>query len=473
MLQNWLILLPELVLISFFPTAWLINHYRENKTAKTFFTLSKLFLLASLLFTIIFYNKSVWPDLWQNSQYTTLFKVATYLIGFVWFYLSSKWFLNKDRSSFKFYMSGMLCILLFGILLSSQNFIIPIIIVPTLCILTHTLILQHWDEERVQKIAKLYASFAFIFCSLLLIGCFILWHEFRTLDYSAIKQILENRQPSVLIYSAIIMIISSLLFMMAAAPFHFWYIGTISSVILPICGFLTLIPPFAYLSCLITLMSEVFSPLLPNLHPLIEYIALFSIIIGALSTGGQTNIRRLFAFSSTYNLGVMLLGIISFNSGAIVTSFIYTIIYVMAMTGIYTAFLALKSKGDYLSDLNDIQGLSEAKPYVSAAIVIFMISLIGIPPLLGFWGRISLFNTLILEERWAHVIILLVSIVFMANAYLQVIRTIYFEPRKNSFDRTDKAIYLCLLINLLLIFISILNPAYLLHDAQIALSGVN
>ena len=471
MLQNWLILLPELALISFFPTAWLINHYRENKTAKTFFTLSKIFLLASLLFTIIFYNKSVWPCLWQNSQYTTLFKIATYLIGFVWFYLSSKWFLNKNRSSFKFYMAGMLCILLFGILLSSQNFIVPIIIVPILCILTHTIMLQHWDEERIQKTANLYLCFALIFCALLLIGCFILWHEFKTLDYTAIKQSLENQQPSLLIYNAIIMIISSLLFMMAAAPFHFWFIGTISASILPVCGFLTLIPTFAYLSSLITLMSNVFYPLHQNLHSLIECVALISIIVGALSTGGQSNIRRLFAFSSTYNLGVMLLGIISFNSEAIVASFIYTIIYVMAMTGIYTAFLALKSKGDYLSELNDIQGLSETKPYVSAAIVIFMISLIGVPPLLGFWGRLSLFNILILEERWTHVIVLLVSIIFMANAYLQVIRTIYFEPRQNSFDRTDKAIYICLFINLLLIFISILNPAYLLHDAQISLSG--
>lgn len=473
MLQNWLILLPEFAIISFFPAAWIINHYRENKTAKTFFTLSKISLLASLLFTIIFYNKSVWPDLWENSKYTTLFKIAIYIICFVWFYLSSKWFLNKDRSSFKFYTAGMLCILLFGILLSSQNFIIPIIIVPSLCVLTHTLILQHWDEERVQKIAKLYKTFALIFCTILIGGCFIIWNEFKSLDYATIQQALEGHPPSLLIYSAIIMIISSLLFMMAAAPFHFWYIGTISTVILPICGFLTLIPPFAYLSCLITLMGEVFSPLQQNLYHLIEYIAIFSIIIGSLSAGGQTNIRRLFAFSSTYNLGVMLLGIISFNSEAIMASFIYTIIYVMAMTGIYTAFLALKSKGDYLSELSEMQGLSETKPYVSAAIVIFMISLIGVPPLLGFWGRLSLFNILILEERWTHVIILLISIIFMANAYLQIIRTIYFEPIKNSFDRTDKAIYICLFINLLLIFISILNPSYLLHDAQIALSGVN
>ena len=68
---------------------------------------------------------------------------------------------------------------------------------------------------------------------------------------------------------------------------------------------------------------------------------------------------------------------------------------------------------------------------------------------------------------------LLVALILMANAFLQVIRTVYFMPRQNSFDRTDKAIYICLFLNLLLVLISILNPAYLLHDAEIVLSGVS
>ena len=92
MLQNWLILSPELLLLSFVPIAWIVNTWRESKTAKTFFTLSKFFLAAAMVLTVVFYNKSVWPDLWQNNRYTTLFKVLIYLAGLVWFYLSSKWF---------------------------------------------------------------------------------------------------------------------------------------------------------------------------------------------------------------------------------------------------------------------------------------------------------------------------------------------------------------------------------------------
>ena len=143
------------------------------------------------------------------------------------------------------------------------------------------------------------------------------------------------------------------------------------------------------------------------------------------------------------------------------------------MTGIYTVFLGLKSKGDYLELLEDISGLSEVRPYISAAFLIFMVSLIGVPPLLGFWGRLSLINTLAWEERWGHILMLMIALVLMANAYLQVIRTVYFQPLRHNFDRTDKAIYICLFINLILVLISILNPAYLLHDAEIVLNGVS
>lgn len=472
MLQNWLILLPELSLFVFLPVAWLVNEYRESKTAKTFFTLSKFFLLAALLFTIVFYNKSVWQGWWINSRYTTMFKVVVYLVGLAWFYLSSKWFLNKSRSSFLFYIIGMTMLLLFGLLLSAQNFWLPSVLVPLLCLLTGKLILQHWDEDRVRSVANFYGASAALFCLLLWGGVAVLQFRIGSVEYVDVQRFLAASPADIWTYAAVVMIIASLLFMMAAAPFHLWFVSAISVAVLPVCGFLTLIPPFVYLSCLITLMTGAFAPLAASLHPLLLGIALCSLVIGAVSANGQCNIRRLFAFSSVYNLGFMLFGILAFNAGAVVSAFVYTIIYVLAMTGIYTVFLGLKSKGDYLDALEDISGLSEVKPYISAAFLVFMVSLIGVPPLLGFWGRLSLINTLVLEERWGHVLLLLTALVFIANAYLQVIRRVYFSPLKNSFDRTDKAIYICLFVNLLLVLISILNPDDFLQDAEIVLSGV-
>ena len=107
MVQNWLILLPELSFLIYLIISWQVNNHRRDKTPKTFFTLSKIFILIIIISTIVFYNKSVFPKVWINDNYTTLFKTVMYLIALVWFYLSSKWFLSKNRPSFLFYALAM------------------------------------------------------------------------------------------------------------------------------------------------------------------------------------------------------------------------------------------------------------------------------------------------------------------------------------------------------------------------------
>ncbi len=471
-MQNWLILLPEISLLSFFPISFLVNRYRSSKTSKTFFTLSKFSLLSSIFFTLIFYNQSVAPDLLLNNQYSTMFKLLLYAAALVWFYLSSKWFLNKNRTSYNYYSIAMLMVFLFGILISAQNLKVLLFCIPLLCCLTYKLILQHWDEERVSHVARNYLYFSMLFILCLYLGVLCLRYYAGSFSAITIKNWLQSQAviaPEV--YISAVLITMVLLFMMSAAPFHLWFVDTLSLSILPVCGFLSIIPPLAYLSALIFLTNGTFLPLYHNLMPLLHTVAILSLFIGSLSTNEENNIRRLFAFSTIYNLGFMLLGVLSFKSGAIVSSFVYTIIYVMAMTGIYTVFLGLKSKGDYLSDISDITGMSDTRPYLSAAFAVFIISIIGVPPMLGFWGRLSLADTLVLEERWLDAVLLLCALVIIANTFIQIIRKIYFKPSMIHFDRTDKAIYICLFVNLLLAMIIILNPSYMLKYAENILSG--
>ena len=133
MLQNWFILLPELCMLAFFLVAWPVDLFRREKTAKTFFTLAQFFLLAVICFTILFYNKSVFPRYWQNTPLTTLFKTFVYLLSWAWFYLSSKWFLTKNRPSFKFYAICFMLLFGFDILASASSLLTLGLAVPFVC----------------------------------------------------------------------------------------------------------------------------------------------------------------------------------------------------------------------------------------------------------------------------------------------------------------------------------------------------
>ncbi len=467
MLQDWLILLPELLLLAFLPVAWLVNLYRESKTAKTFFTLSRVFLAAAILCTLIFYNRSVWPDWLRNTRLTTLFKMLCYVIGLIWFYLSSKWYLNKNRSSYRFYLLCMGLLLVYGLLISSRNLLLFGLLFPIWALLTGALIYQHWDEGRMTRAVKIYAASAGLFGGLLWAGIVLLAYYAGTLSYAGLKTVPLSAGT----YAGMALVTSCCLFMLAAAPFHLWFVSALEKAVLPVCGFLTLVPLFAMFSCLLTLVGGAFSAAAPMLRGLLLASAVLSFLIGALSAGGQSNFRRLFAFVSVFNIGLILFGLADFKADSVLGTFIYALIYIMSITGIYTVFLGLKSRGDYLDSLEEIGGLSAEKPYLSASALIFMFSLVGIPPLLGFWGRLALVNTLVSAERWIDMVLLLVAVIFIVSAFLRVIGTVYFEPRQKTFDRTDKAIYICLLINLVLVLIAIINPHFLFYEAQIALLG--
>ena len=187
MLQNWFILLPEICMLSFFLVAWCVNSFRQEKTSKTFFSLAQVFLLASMACSVLFYNKSAFPLIWQNTSFNTLFKSFAGLLAWAWFYLSSKWFLNKNRPSFKFYTICFALLFCFDILASSSSFLTLCVVFPLISLFYYLLVLQHWDTSRVEKTARLYLLCAVIFTLLLWGGTAILYHFSGAFDYASVK----------------------------------------------------------------------------------------------------------------------------------------------------------------------------------------------------------------------------------------------------------------------------------------------
>ena len=474
MLQNWFILLPEICMLSFFAIVAPKAFLHKEITAKSFFSYVQLFLLAALASTIIFYNKSAFPEYWQNSSFTTLFKFFVYLLAWAWFYLSSIWFLNKNRPSGYFYLICFALLLGFDILASSTSLITLAVVIPYICFFYYKLILRHWDIEQVRLPAKNYIICAIFFTILLVLGISLIYMQTKTFSYEGIKIFFtKNNIPSSTTYLGVLFVLSSLLFMMAVAPFHHWFISFIGRGVLPVCGFITIIPPLIYLCTLINLINECFPYFINQITSILTVFGAISVIIGAFSANGEKNIRRLFGYINIYCSGFMLIGLMNFSNSSIVASFAYIAICVLSFGGIYTIFLGIKSKGDYLSDTDAISGFYTMRPFMSAALLIFMFSLMGLAPTLGFFGYLSVINNLVESGYWLNLSLILFALLFVVGACLQIVRVIYFETPVNKFDRSDKAIYICLFVNTLLVFISLINPAWLLYDALVILGSIS
>ncbi len=466
-------LLPEITLLLGSLIMMLTERFRSASTPKTNFTIAKVSIFLSLVLSIIFYNQSFWPEYFKNTPYTTASKVLMEILALVSCYLGCKWFLTKNRSSLSFYLSVTISVLLLSLGISAQNLLVMLGCLDIAFLLNIVFIKLYPDAEEVSPIMHRYIMGFVIMNIFCIMGLYLMHAHGIAYDFAAAKKAYSQiTNPSFKEYLSVVLIIITLFYMLGIAPFHFWFANVQAVSILPVSMFLSFIPPVAYLSILINVLYNVFYPLFGTLHLFIIGCAVLSVILGAVGANSENNLKKLFAYVSLYNLGAVLLCLADFNAKGIFTGFVCLIVYILALLGIYTVLYAFKRKGDYVAEIGNLSGSSTVLPYASASFLIFLVSLLGTPPMLGFLGKLSIINYLIVQGSYAFIGIILMATLLLAYAFLKIIKTIYFDKNESGFDRVDKGVYICLTINLFLVLMSILNPSYLLHDAEPLLTTV-
>ncbi len=439
-------------------TAWL----RDKNTPKTFYTIAKFGVWAALAAEIIWYYQSGEAE---DSQ-IMLFKVIVYLLLLGNMYISLKWFLGDDRPSFRFYFLIVLMQLLLIAAVSAEDLLVFMLFLQGGVLLTYLLMRTELDPDEAYPEIRRFGVIALIYAGIGLAGVWGLFSLSGSFDFGAVSAYLKVHQQEAAVFAACAMILVSLLFVLGVAPFHFWMSGAFSEAILPVSGYLSIVPLFAYYACLLNLVSGVMMPVYPLLRPAIEVFAVLSVVIGAVGANGENNVRRLFVYSRIFVIGVVLSVLLTFSSAAGFSGFVYLLVSMLALTGIYTVFYAFKSKGDYLSDLNDIAGLAESKPYLAAAVLLFMTSLLGFPPLIGFLGMVIVVNHLVDLHSYGLLLTVIFGILMMASAYLRVIKVMYFDSKHRGFDRVDRGIYVILLADVVIIVALLLSPRELLGAVE-------
>ena len=471
MLTDYIALLPEVVLSLGLLIMMLIRFCRHHNTPKTFYTVSRFFLLIGAVSTAVFYNQNV-GELFYNNLFTTLFKMLIYMFTFVWGYLSAKRFISKGTPSFLFYEIILFNVLAFSLAISSRNFLFLFLgLAPSFVINYFLLRIERATNEYRQS--NCFLGLSLLFMLIFAIGVAVLYRYFGSFDYAVIERGLGIRSQLIKpYYMAFAFILCAMLFMLAAAPFHFWFAGAVGTSILPVAGYLTIIPPLAYFACIVNVCVNAFYPLLGWFNQVFLAFGLLSIFVGAVGANSESNLRKIFAYGGLYYIGVTLLALFPLNDNSLMAAFTYLLVYEVAICGIYTVFFGYRVKGEYMSEMKDIKGVATQRSFLTAALLVFMISLIGTPPLLGFLGKLAVINSFVITRHYVLIAFMMVAMLILAYAYLKIITVSYFEPRNNNFDIVDKGVYICLIINIILILVAVINPKYLMHDVEQMLVAV-
>jgi len=272
------------------------------------------------------------------------------------------------------------------------------------------------------------------------------------------------------IFIGILFISIALLFKVAAAPFHMWSPDVYEGSPTPITAFFSVVPKIALLALYVRLFFYAFYEFIPLWQELFLICAIISMIWGSIAALSQKRIKRLMAYSGIVNVGYMLVGIASGTITSIVGLLMYLIVYITMTIGFFSFILGTQHyKTNYLNVfLIDLKNIGKTQTILGISIFIILFSMVGLPPLAGFFGKMYLFFSVMNSNLYLAAILGVLSSVVSAFYYIRMIKIIYFENSKSFtlYKQMDKNNSYVLTISILLLIIFMISSDALLLNCH-------
>jgi len=253
----------------------------------------------------------------------------------------------------------------------------------------------------------------------------------------------------------LVFVFAGLAFKMSAVPFHMWTPDVYEGAPTPVTTFFASAPKVAAVALGLRVAIEAMGPAVAEWRQIVIFASLASIIFGAVAAIGQRNIKRLLAYSSINNVGFMLVGLAAGTPAGVASVLLYLAIYIAMTVGSFLVVLQMRdANGDPVESIDSLSGLSESRPGLAAAMAIFMFSLAGIPPLLGFFAKLAVFQAAVQAGLFPLAVAGFVGSVIGAYYYLRIIKVMYFDTPAPAFQRSRDTAVEYAILTVMAVFIS-------------------
>ncbi|NKB51346.1 MAG: NADH-quinone oxidoreductase subunit NuoN [Rhizobiaceae bacterium] len=231
----------------------------------------------------------------------------------------------------------------------------------------------------------------------------------------------------------IVFVLAGIAFKISAVPFHMWTPDVYEGAPTPVTAFFAAAPKIAAMAMLIRVVQGAFEPASADWRQIITFLAIASMVLGAFAAIGQTNIKRLMAYSSIGHMGFALVGLAAGSEEGVSGVVLYMIIYMAMTLGTFACILAMRRTDGMVENISDLAGLSRTNPMMALVLTAFMFSLAGIPPLAGFWAKYFVFLAAIQAELYLLSVIGVIASVVGAFYYLRIVKLMWFDEPEQGF----------------------------------------
>ena len=456
---------PEIFLSLSIMFLLILGVFKKN-SSKLIQNISLIILLMTAVITFnetlgieekLLFNESVIID-----YLSSFMKIVTLIATFLVLVISSSYLRTFKIFKIEYPILILSSVLGMMIMISSNDLIVFYMGLELQSLALYVLATFNRDQLKSSEAGLKYFVLSALSSGLLLYGCSLIYGFTGTTNFNVIANQLSSSEYAITF--GIVFILVGLAFKISAVPFHMWapdvYEGSPTSVTL----FFTMVPKIAALTVFIRFLYVPFINLIDQWQMILVFLSIASMLFGAIAAIGQTNLKRLVAYSSIGHVGYALAGLATGSNDGIQSSVIYFTIYIIMNLGLFSCLLMMKRSNKYFEDLEDLSGLSKNHPLLSLSLLVILFSLAGIPPLAGFFAKFYIFKSVLEQSMYFLAIVGLLSTVVAAFYYLRIIKIMYFDKEKEKYD-TDHSIWLkfSLTASTLLILMYFIFPGELIE----------
>jgi len=460
MLINFIniIFFPEIFLTISTLVLLLTGLFQRENSFKNICNLSIFILI--ITFFLIIYNKDFsiinYEYFFKNSSFIIFFKCLVVLGSASSIIISKNFFVDSKLIRFEIPILILFSVLGMMVLISSNDLISMYLGIELQSLALYVLASIKKDSLQSSESGVKYFVLGALSSGILLYGCSLIYGFSGSTNFQEIQNNLNSLNFLNLgLIFGLVFVLAGLAFKVSAVPFHMWTPDVYEGAPTPITAFFAIVPKISAVALIYRFCLEPFGDFYSEWSQIIIFLSIASMFVGGVAAISQTNVKRLLAYSSISHVGYILVGLASANNEGIKGVVIYVSIYVVMNIAIFSIILSLKFNNKYIDNIKEFSGLSKKKPLISLCVAIIMLSMAGIPPFAGFFGKFYIFMAALEADLLLLAILGVVSSAISAFYYLRIIKIMYFDEKDESNYQLFFSLQSIIILILSILFISL------------------
>jgi NADH-quinone oxidoreductase subunit N len=446
--MNWLAVYPEILLLAMACLIAVVDLFVTSPQRTATYVLSLITLVAVAVMHLAYYQGGFTLYAMQGmvvsdpmGHLLAFFATLAVLVTLVYsrFYAADREILKGEL-----FTLSLFSLLGISVMVAGNNFLIIYLGLELMSLSLYALVGLRRDHTESTEAAMKYFVLGALASGFLLYGLSMMYGATGSLDLPEVfKAIGTGHINTQVLVFGVVFVVAGLAFKLGAVPFHMWipdvYQGAPTAVTLLIAG----APKIAAFAITVRLLVEGMLGLAVDWQQMLVVLSVASLVVGNLAAIAQSNLKRMLAYSTIAQMGFMLLGltagVVTGNTLSAANSYssamFYVVTYVLTTLGTFGTIMLLARKGFEAEEIDDLKGLNQRSPLIAGVMAVFMFSLAGIPPTVGFYAKLAVLQALISTNVagyiWLAVVAVLLSLIG-AFYYLRVVKVMYFDDADDT-----------------------------------------